>query len=102
MVAALMRARAAVLLAVLLCAAASGGCGSDGARGDYVKALNKAQTGLAQSEPGSQLVDRLCKAAVTGERVALRPDDSHGQEMTIVTAQPRQQTGAQERRLAHS
>jgi uncharacterized lipoprotein len=42
-----MRARAAVLL-VLLLVAALAGCGSDSGRDGYVKALNKAQTGLAQ------------------------------------------------------
>jgi hypothetical protein len=41
-----MRARAAVLLVLL--AALLAGCGADQQRGDYVKALNKAQTGLAQ------------------------------------------------------
>jgi hypothetical protein len=41
-----MRAAAAVLLAVLLATAA--GCGSDQRDGDYVKALNRAQAGLAQ------------------------------------------------------
>jgi hypothetical protein len=50
MVAALMRRRAAVLLALLLAAVAgAAGCGADDAqRGDYVTALNTAQTGLAQ------------------------------------------------------
>jgi hypothetical protein len=42
-----MRARAAVLLALLLAVAAAG-CGADKSRDSYVKALNKAQTGLAQ------------------------------------------------------
>jgi hypothetical protein len=42
-----MRARAALLLALLLAAAAAG-CGSTSDNGDYVKALNRAQTGLAQ------------------------------------------------------
>jgi hypothetical protein len=42
-----MRARAAVLLALLLASVAAG-CGSSKDDGDYVKALNRAQTGLAQ------------------------------------------------------
>jgi hypothetical protein len=42
-----MRARAALLLALLLAAAAAG-CGSTSDNGDYVKALNRAQSGLAQ------------------------------------------------------
>jgi hypothetical protein len=42
-----MFARAAVLLALVLALAAAG-CGSDDGRDGYVKALNKAQTGLAQ------------------------------------------------------
>jgi hypothetical protein len=42
-----MRHRVALLLVVLLAAAAGCGSGSDG-RDDYVKALNRAQTGLAQ------------------------------------------------------
>jgi hypothetical protein len=41
-----MRAAAAVLLALL--ATATAGCGSDQGNGDYVKALNRAQNGLAQ------------------------------------------------------
>jgi uncharacterized lipoprotein len=41
-----MRARAAVLLALLVAALA--GCGADSGHDGYVKALNKAQTGLAQ------------------------------------------------------
>ena len=47
MVAAVMRRRAALLLALLLAIVAAG-CGSDDGRGDYVRALNAAQTGLAQ------------------------------------------------------
>ncbi|HMJ34643.1 MAG TPA: hypothetical protein VK501_12055 [Baekduia sp.] len=42
-----MRARAALLLALLLVTAAAG-CGSKQDNGDYVKALNHAQTGLAE------------------------------------------------------
>jgi hypothetical protein len=42
-----MRARAGVLLALLLAVVAAG-CGGDKDRDAYVKALNKAQTGLAQ------------------------------------------------------
>ena len=43
-----MRARAAILLTILATAAAAG-CGGDSQqRNDYVKALNKAQSGLAQ------------------------------------------------------
>jgi hypothetical protein len=42
-----MRARAAVLLALLLASVAAG-CGSNPDNGDYVKALNRAQTALAQ------------------------------------------------------
>jgi hypothetical protein len=42
-----MLARAAVLL-VLAVALAAAGCGSDDGRGDYVKALNQAQTQLQQ------------------------------------------------------
>jgi hypothetical protein len=42
-----MLARAAALLALVLALAAAG-CGSDDGRGSYVKALNKAQTRLAQ------------------------------------------------------
>jgi hypothetical protein len=42
-----MRARAALLLALLLATVAAG-CGSTQDNGDYVKALNRAQTGLAQ------------------------------------------------------
>lgn len=42
-----MRARAATLL-VLIAAAVPAGCGGDDGRDDYVSALNKAQTGLAQ------------------------------------------------------
>jgi hypothetical protein len=51
MVAALMRRRAAVLLAVLAVAAvAAAGCGGSGddGRAGYVSALNRAQTGLAK------------------------------------------------------
>jgi hypothetical protein len=50
MVAALMRARAAVLplLLALLVAAVTAGCGSSARHDDYVTALNEAQTGLAQ------------------------------------------------------
>jgi hypothetical protein len=59
--------------------------------------LDVAKAGLRQSQPGSQLVDRLRKTAVTGERVALRPNNAHRKEVTIVTAQPRQQARAQER-----
>ncbi|HWH92688.1 MAG TPA: hypothetical protein VNT03_02405 [Baekduia sp.] len=43
-----MRARALVLLVLVLAAALAGCGGSDAGRGDYVKALNTAQTGLAQ------------------------------------------------------
>jgi hypothetical protein len=42
-----MRARAGVLLALIL-AVVVAGCGGDEGRNDYVKALNTAQTGLAQ------------------------------------------------------
>jgi hypothetical protein len=42
-----MRARAGVLLALIL-AVVTAGCGGDQDRDAYVKALNKAQTGLAQ------------------------------------------------------
>ena len=42
-----MRARAGVLLALIL-AVVVAGCGGDDHRGDYVKALNTAQNGLAQ------------------------------------------------------
>jgi hypothetical protein len=48
MVADRMRARAAAVLPVLLAVLAAAGCGSSSDRDDYVKALNKAQTGLAQ------------------------------------------------------
>jgi hypothetical protein len=42
-----MRARAALLLALVLATVAAG-CGSQQDNGDYVKALNRAQTGLGQ------------------------------------------------------
>jgi hypothetical protein len=42
-----MRARAGVLLALMLAVVAAG-CGGDKDRDDYAKALNKAQAGLAQ------------------------------------------------------
>jgi hypothetical protein len=43
-----MRAAAAVLLALFVAAAGATGCGSDKGDGEYVKALNRVQTGLAQ------------------------------------------------------
>lgn len=43
-----MRVRAALVLIVLLALATAGCGGADGARNDYVKALNRAQKGLAE------------------------------------------------------
>ncbi len=43
-----MRARAGVLLALILVVVVAAGCGADKDRDAYVKALNNAQTGLAQ------------------------------------------------------
>jgi hypothetical protein len=48
MVADRMRARAAAVLVVLFAVLAAAGCGSNGERDGYVKALNKAQAGLEQ------------------------------------------------------
>ena len=61
--------------------------------------LDVAESGLGQSQPASQLMDRLRKAAVTRKGVALRPNDAHRQEVAVIATQPRQQPGAQERRF---